>query len=328
MRDYSDLSTKHLSQLLRKRAEELPEQERSSLLQRRAVITDREDLLQLCQEFLTEDCLSKDPAEPPSNTSNSNANAPSSSQPKKTSSVLPEESVANMTPDQLRSQVRAMRMNPSAFSAMQSPPLSVDQVLQAANQMEQAANNPAMLQYMKDQMSKMSAEDLENLKRQNQRPGSAPGRSVSSEEQEVQQMLRVLQGDPAQARALVRAQPGMDSLSDEMIDQQLDTFRQLPPETLKMVLRASLKLRGYYQKVDVMSGGRGRYVVYLLAAVAVVVILGGLYLCWTLVGALWRLLTGSSTPPHSAPRDTLESSSGRASPVLDSRDSDEFEDYF
>jgi hypothetical protein len=122
--------------------------------------------------------------------------------------------------------------------------------------------------------------------------------------------LHLLNTDPAQARAYIKQQPGFSGLSDELLDQQIDTFRKMDPEMLKKALAMVKPLVGYYQTVDAKTGGRGKYVLFLTFLVLVVIGCYLTYLCWGLFWTVWGYVFGFSSGPGSTGAEAYVSSGG------------------
>lgn len=129
---FSELSIKKLNQIVRAKAGQLPTDQANSLLQQHAQVYEKSGLLSLCGEFI-------DPSEierllqpvATASTTTPTTSSPSSNSSGSGSQPMGAQQMADMTPEQLTKQARAMRNNPSAFCAMQSPPLSLEQVMQA-----------------------------------------------------------------------------------------------------------------------------------------------------------------------------------------------------
>ena len=124
----------------------------------------------------------------------------------------------------------------------------------------------------------------------------------------------MLHGDPTQARAFLRSQPALThslaTVSDDTLDQQLDTFRAVDPHVLRQLYSAVKPLLRGYQAVDVCTGGRGKYV---LCVVFVVLVGMGVYLtclCW---GWFWGYVSGGVSGGVSEPAVVSSGVSGSVS---------------
>jgi hypothetical protein len=130
---------------------------------------------------------------------------------------------------------------------------------------------------------------------------STPTPSIDQWDQQLEAALRVLHGDPTQARTFLRSQPALThslaTVSDDTLDQQLDTFRAVDPHVLRQLYSAVKPLLRGYQAVDVCTGGRGKYV---LCVVFVVLVGMGVYLtclCWGWFWACWGYVSGGVSEP-------------------------------
>ena len=150
-----------------------------------------------------------------------------------------------------------------------------------------------------------SPEDIEKMKQQYHGNSYTNASSSSSSsgvrdhlEVELDNFLRILQSDPVQARNFIKRQPGMSGLPDEMLDQQLDMLRKMDPTMLKRALMYLKPLNGYYQKIDAFTGGRGKYVLIVLAIIMLVLVLFLVYLAWRAFWVCWGFIFGT-TPKSS-----------------------------
>jgi uncharacterized protein YjeT (DUF2065 family) len=122
--------------------------------------------------------------------------------------------LANMTPAQLRQQAQMMRSMPPDQIRRMNPAMagfSDAQILMAANQMETMANNPQMMKTMVDQMSNMSDEELEQVRRM--QSGQAPS--------------------DFSPRATGNEVPSMENMTPEQLQMQADAMKAMDKNTIR-----------------------------------------------------------------------------------------------
>jgi hypothetical protein len=136
---FSSLSIKQLNHLIRATAasSSLTPSLAHSLLQQRERVSEKSELVELCQQHVPPERVQELLAAPLPHSPTATATATATTSEgvsgggSEGGSERVSEGVAQMSPEQLQRQVRAMRANPSAFTHMQSPALSEEQVLQA-----------------------------------------------------------------------------------------------------------------------------------------------------------------------------------------------------
>jgi hypothetical protein len=140
---FSSLSIKQLNHLIRATAasSSLTPSLAHSLLQQRERVSEKSELVELCQQHVPPERVQELLAAPLPHSPTATATATATTSEgvsdggsggvSEAGSERVSEGVAQMSPEQLQRQVRAMRANPSAFTHMQSPALSEEQVLQA-----------------------------------------------------------------------------------------------------------------------------------------------------------------------------------------------------
>ena len=158
-------------------------------------------------------------------------------------------SALNLTPDQMRQQAQMLRTMPPSQIRRMNPQMagfSDAQIQMAANQMEMMANNPAMLQQMKDQVKNMSPEELEQVRQQAAKGGAgavtgtpgaagAPGTGSAptsvadmTPEQLKQQATMMKSMTPDQIRSMNPAMAKWGDAQIQMAIQQMETMASNP----------------------------------------------------------------------------------------------------
>jgi hypothetical protein len=137
--------------------------------------------------------------------------------------------LANMSPDQLRQQARAMRsMDPNTLRRMnpQFANLTNDQIIMAANQMEMMANNPHMMKAAADQVKNMQPQELERMQKEMVNDNidasigiSAPAPATSS-------------ATPTQSQ-FEKASNMMANMTPEQLRQQANMMKTMEPDTIR-----------------------------------------------------------------------------------------------
>lgn len=151
--------------------------------------------------------------------------------------------LGNLSPDQLRQQAQMMRSMPPSQIRRMNPAMagfSDAQIQMAAQQMETMANNPSMLNQMKEQVKNMSPQELEQARRQaaSGEPATmgvgagagGPGQSMAdmSPEQLKQQADMMKSMTPDQIRSSNPAMANWGDAQIQMAIQQMETMAKNP----------------------------------------------------------------------------------------------------
>lgn len=148
----------------------------------------------------------------------------------------------NLTPDQMRQQAHMLRTMPPSQIRRMNPQMagfSDAQIQMAANQMEMMANNPDMLDQMKDQVKNMSPEELEQARNSaanggpgvtlRASPSSTPTSMADMTPQQLKEQAMMMKSmTPDQIRG---ANPAMANWGDAQIQmtiQQMETMANNP----------------------------------------------------------------------------------------------------
>lgn len=204
------------------------------------------------------------------------------------------QSMADMTPDQLRQQASMMKsMTPDALRSM-NPAManwSDAQIQMAITQMETMANNPGMMEKMKDQMKGMKPEDVEKIRDMAAKgdmgsmgmPGTNAGTDGppqnpmdilnSTDPSQIKQMLEMVKENPQVIKDLFRnggsgMPSGMANMSDEQIDKTINAFANMDERKIGWIL----KVVGWAQKFKNSS----KMKVALFLVVSMFVSIGGM----------------------------------------------------
>lgn len=222
MSDFNSLSIKQLKQVLNARCLDLSGEEARSVKTQMSNIVEKGSLVSLCKEHVEVGDIQKyldtpldrkpspsPPVQPSTAAYQSSSASGSAPQSSFSASEYKKRVSSHMgSPDQLRYSAACMRRDPAAFrrSNPEAAGYSDDQVLAMATNLEQMAADPAKLRAYQEQVGKMSDEDLERMQKMSQHvPPAAPGASTASN---IDRFVTALQGDPKNARAMLKSMPG------------------------------------------------------------------------------------------------------------------------
>lgn len=144
--------------------------------------------------------------------------------------------VANMSPEQIRSQAQMMRSMDSATIRRMNPAMAnfTDaQIKMAADQMEAMANNPDMFKGMVDQMKNMSGSDLDQVRRM-QNGGGAPATAGFGNTMAPPSHNSSPQGAvDITKQQMETGLQNMANLTPEQLRQQATMMKSMDPATLR-----------------------------------------------------------------------------------------------
>lgn len=224
MSGFESLSIKQLKHILNAKCMQLPGAAASDIRAGMSLIVEKSALVQLCKDNIKDDEIQKllattaeiSPSHP-SVAAPAAAQRPSttgagvdSSKPRFSANQYRSQ-VANQmgSPDQLRYQAACMRRDPSGFrrSNPEAANFSDAQIDAMAANLEQMASDPAKLKAYQEQVSKMSDEDIERLQRIQH--ATAPVHGGTSVAANIDRFIAALQGDPKDAKAMLKSIPGL-----------------------------------------------------------------------------------------------------------------------
>lgn len=204
--------------------------------------------------------------------------------------------MANADPATLRAQAQALRsMDPDVIrrSTPQMAHLSDAEIRQAADQMDQLASNPAMLQVAAQQLGNLTPEQLGSVGRQaGGAPAAAPGvdpaeAMAAVDPSQLKAMLETMKGNPEMLAHMKRMLPGGDQMSEEQLRQQLETLSRMQPEHLQRMMKVGATVSkvaapalAVWRKVDRWLGGRLLAIVGVVAAAVAAQLLRRMYTWW------------------------------------------------
>ena len=175
------------------------------------------------------------------------------------------QSMANMSPEQLKQQASMMKtMDKNTLRSM-NPAManwSDSQIQMAIQQMETMANNPDMMKQMTEQVKGMKPEDIEKLKKMaaggdfgaegmdgtgagaagagaNGMPTNPMDMLKNSNPAQIKQMLNMVKENPQLMKDMLRSSnPAMaDKMTDEQIQKTIDTFAGLDESKIGWLLK-------------------------------------------------------------------------------------------
>lgn len=328
--DFSTLSIKQLNHLLNAKCLDLSEEDASRVKQQQSTIVEKAALIALCVDnvplsevdALLKICIDKQQA-PQQQASNSKESSKPAAKPavnaaaeEKTfdASEYRRQVASQMnSPDQLRYSAACMRRDPNAFrrSNPEASSFSDAQIMTMAAQMEQMAADPEKMRLYREQVSKMSDDEIQRMRKMQQH---TPPPDISSTASNIERFISALQRDPKDARTMLKTIPGlifvtcnycyikiyvlfhlgMTTVSDETLDKQLEQLRQLDPAMLRKILSASESLKVYYDRLDAFLGGKGRARILLLILLILTVLFLG-YMMWRIFAFLFYFFAGSES---------------------------------
>jgi len=182
-----------------------------------------------------------------------------------------------------------------------------EQIRQYADQMEQAADDPAMMKEI-ERMSQLS--DKDKVKVQNIQEGLSG--NVPMDDKWVRATVEVLKANPDIFKTLLKGKGAMfGGLSDEQIGGFIDYVSSLEASTLKMIFNALIflgscykPLLGLYNSVDSYTLGSARYLLFIAGCivfyysmvVTIIVVRWVITQQYAVVMFVYRLFAGSSDP--------------------------------
>jgi hypothetical protein len=204
------------------------------------------------------------------------------------------QSMANMSPDQLRQQATMMKSMPKDTLRSMNPLMakwSDAQIEMAIRQMETMAENPDISKRMMDQMKDMDPQELEKLRNMAQNGtmensvgavgtdtgtgtgagGMDPNALMSQDPMQmmqntnpaqIKQMLSMVKENPSLFKDMIRASnPSMaDKLTDEQITKTMESFANLDESKIGWLM----SLFGFVQKARTFLKEKGLYVLVVM----------------------------------------------------------------
>jgi hypothetical protein len=180
------------------------------------------------------------------------------------------ETMANADPATLRAQAQALRSMDPNMVRRSNPAMANftdQQIKDAATQMEQMADNPAMMKMAAEQMKNMTPQQIEEMKRMmggggggggsfpsspastggsamtGGAPSSAPtpmggmptdpSQMMNMDPKQLKSMMNMLKSNPEMLKSMKSMMPGGASISDEALMQQINSFADMDENQIK-----------------------------------------------------------------------------------------------
>lgn len=185
------------------------------------------------------------------------------------------QSLADMTPEQLKQQAEMMKsMSPDQLRKM-NPAManfSDAQINMTIQQMENMSKNPEMLKQLSAQMKGMSPEEIEKMRKMAEEGGMGPGDDAgdasgknpmdilnNSNPAQIKQMLNMARENPSFIKDMLRSSnPAMaDQMTDEQIEKTINAFANMDDKKIGWVL----KLIGWAQQFK--NSSKAKIVLFL-----------------------------------------------------------------
>lgn len=265
MKDFQSLSIKQLKNVLKAKVANFESKKRESIISRMDNIIEKPVLVKLVCEYVTlpevESLLSnKSTANQGSSSSSGGRNRGSSSSSRGSKSS----GQPTPTPEQLKQQATMMRQNPQMVRNMQPAfkNMTDDQIKSYADQLEQAAADPAMMKEM-EKMSKLSDSDRSSL--QNIQEGLTGNRTIDSDW--MDSTIQTLKAKPNMFKTLLTGKMSMlGGVTDDQVNSFVDMASNMDAYFLKLIMRLIVFLSSMakpamdmYKVVDDYTLGCAKY---------------------------------------------------------------------
>ena len=205
--------------------------------------------------------------------------------------------VQELTPQQMRQSAKALRSNPG-MARKQNPQLagfSDQQILEMADQYEKMAENHDMVKKMKEMMESTTEDERQELMKfqeemkasgafENQTPGAAPS------ENQIEILTKMLKKNPESFKKIMKSSGMFPGVSEDQLNTSIDQLQQMDPNTVKMILSSTKylqPLKEYYEKFDQMTYGCAKYILGVIAIIALYYI--AIFVWWLLKLVWWAL---------------------------------------
>lgn len=275
MRSFDELSIKQLKNVMKAKASTMDAKKRTAILDRLETLIEKPSLVRLVKEHVAlaevEMLLSS-----PIGTATA-APAPPTSSSRKRGQVQQQQqqqptftkASGTPTPAQMREQAAFIRKNPDLLRRAQPAfaNLTDEQVRQYADQLEQAANDPAMLKEV-ERMSKMT--DSERTLLQSIQEGVAGVKPIDGEW--IDKVVKAFKKKPSTFKTLLAGRGAMlGGVSDEQIGSFIDMLAGMSEFTLRIIaygiwyMASMVKpISAAYKFIDDYTFGSARYIALLL----------------------------------------------------------------
>eukprot|EP01038_Epipyxis_sp_PR26KG_P011909 gene11909-15933_t len=277
MKSFDSLSIKQLKNIMKAKAATMEGKKREITLRKLDQIVEKPALVKFVQEFVTlsevESLLSAHSTTAVNDTS-------SSSKPTKKKS---NSSTPALTPDQLRQNAAMMRRDPAMVRRSQPAfaNMTDEQIKQYADQLEQAAADPAMMKEV-ERMAKLSSEDRTDL--QNIQEGLTGIKPIDTAW--IDNTIATLKRKPKMFKDMMKGKGAMlGGISDEQINSFIDVASKMEASTLKIIISgirflASLYKPGVdlYNVIDKYTFGMAKYIAMAVVALISYYLFYGLWL--------------------------------------------------
>lgn len=214
------------------------------------------------------------------------------------------------TADEMRTKAREIRKNPDLLrrATPACANMTDAEIIQQADLMEQAANNPAMLNEMVKNSEKLTKMTPEDQKRFMLFQDGLSGKA-SRDDRWIDATVDTIQKNPDLLKSLfgggrINAASG-GGVTDEQVEGMVDWVAAMDPKLLRLIIKGVLGIGAAYTAVDKYTYGGGMYIGMLLGAILAYLLY--LVLAWAarLVYSLgllaWRTLNNTTSSAPSVP---------------------------
>lgn len=249
------LTVKQLKHIIRSKCNDFPDDERKKIISEMNNLTEKDALVALANQHIQRSEVSSLLStlhEKPTSNGNMQANMGGRRSGMRTVMKEQEMDITKASPKQLREQAAFLRKNP-ALVRKQQPQMAhmTDaEIIEAANQLEEMANNPSMMKEFKENWSKLSAEERESLRTltpeqreqiKNLTPEQREQMKNLTQEQRSE-LMKLAHMSPAEKKHLQTFQEGLTKgISDAWIDAVI-ALMKAHPQVFKTIVKVHASL--------------------------------------------------------------------------------------